>query len=246
MICRMDATTEPELFSGTELAKLYKDRFSDAELAAKRALWETLCRSFLDKYIEPGDTVLDLGAGSCEFINACRAARKIAVDLNPETRHFAQGAEVVLTSSDDLSPIETASVDVVFSSNFFEHLPDKPTCLRTLEECSRVLKPGGRLLVLMPNLRFLPGRYWDYFDHHLPLTDRSLVEGMRMANFVPYRVIPRFLPYTVKDSPIKVRPLLVKAYLHARWVWPLLGRQMFVAATSPPSGAVRNQRAASD
>lgn len=229
----MKSTADKDHFSGAELAKLYGGRFTGTELTVKRQLWEMLCRQFLDQYIQHKDTVLDLGAGRCEFINACRAPRKIAVDLNPETPRYAQeGVEVVLTASDDLSAIESASVDVVFSSNFFEHLPDKRTLLRTLDECSRVVKPGGRLLVLMPNLRFLPGRYWDYFDHHLPLTDRSLVEGMRMTGFDPERVIPRFLPYTVKDLPFKARPWLVGAYLHARWVWPVIGRQMFVAATN--------------
>jgi SAM-dependent methyltransferase len=240
----MGTTGHNDQLSGTELTKLYKERFSTDELENKRQLWETLCRQFLDRYIAPESTVLDLGAGSCEFINECNAAQKIAVDLNPETKNYARGAEVVLTPSDNLSPIASASVDVVFSSNFFEHLPDKRTLLRTLEECSRVLRPGGRILVLMPNLRFLPGRYWDYFDHHLPLTDRSLAEGMRMVGFTPERIIPRFMPYTVKDSPVKVRPGLVKAYLHARWVWPLLGRQMFLAAVRTPTVPTQDRRPA--
>ncbi|MBS2966671.1 class I SAM-dependent methyltransferase, partial [Actinocrinis puniceicyclus] len=233
------------MLTGPELAKLYEARFTDAELTAKRHMWETLCRRFLSPYIGSGDTVLDLGAGRCEFINACPAPRRVAVDLNPETPRFAQeGVHVVLTASDDLSPIASASVDVVFSSNFFEHLPDKRTLLRTLEECARVLVPGGRLLVLMPNLRFLPGSYWDYFDHHLPLTDRSLVEGMRMAGFEPDRVIPRFLPYTVKDSPLTVRPWLVRTYLKLRWVnvhrchgcCPTLKMRMSAASMLGPHG----------
>lgn len=217
-------------FSGSELALLYQERFSDEELAGKRLLWETLCRNFFDRYIGADDTVLDLGAGSCEFINASAGARKIAVDLNPETKRYATTAEVFLTSSDDMSAIGTGAVDVVFTSNFFEHLPEKAALVRTLHECHRVLAPGGRLLVLMPNLRYLPGRYWDYFDHHLPLTHLSLVEGLRLTGFEPYQVVPRFLPYTVKDSPVKIRPAMVRLYLKLRPVWRLLGRQMFVAA----------------
>lgn len=215
---------------GAQLSKLYTERFSAAELDGKRQLWEALCRGFFDRYIAPEATVLDLGAGSCEFINSCRAAKKIAVDLNPDTKFWARDARVVLTSSDDMSEIDTGSVDVVFTSNFFEHLPDKRVLLATLGECHRVLREGGQLLVLMPNLRYLTGRYWDYFDHHLPLTHLSLVEGLRMAGFTAERVIPRFLPYTVKDSPVRVRPALVRAYLRMPFAWRLLGRQMFVAA----------------
>lgn len=215
---------------GDQLSRLYTERFSAAELAGKRELWEALCRGFFDRFVRPEDTVLDLGAGSCEFINSCRAATKIAVDLNPDTKFWARDARVVITSSDNLAEIGTGSVDVVFTSNFFEHLPDKRVLLDTLGECHRVLAERGQLLVLMPNLRYLAGRYWDYFDHHLPLTHLSLVEGLRMAGFQPERVIPRFLPYTVKDSPVRVRPALVHAYLRMPFVWPLLGRQMFVAA----------------
>ncbi|GIF49558.1 methyltransferase family protein [Asanoa ferruginea] len=219
--------------SGDELAKLYDDRFDAVELESKRVLWEALCRGFFDRYVGPDDTVVDLAAGTCEFSNAIRAKRKIAVDLNPDTPKFAVDADVVVAPSDDMPQIGDGSVDVVFTSNFFEHLPDKRALLRTLGETRRILRPGGRLLVLMPNLRFVGQRYWDYFDHHLPLTHVSLVEGLRLAGFEVDEVIPRFLPYTVKDSPVPVRPAFVRAYLRLRPAWRVLGRQMFVVARRP-------------
>ncbi|MFC0532517.1 methyltransferase domain-containing protein [Phytohabitans kaempferiae] len=217
-------------FSGDELAQLYEARFSAAELESKRVLWEALCRGFFDRYVDPDDTVLDLAAGSCEFVNACRAREKIAVDLNPQTKAFATDARVVTAPSDDMGEVASGSVHVVFTSNFFEHLPTKQALLDTLAECRRVLRPHGRLLTLMPNLRYVKQRYWDYFDHHLPLTHLSLVEGLRMAGFEPREVVPRFLPYTVKSMPVKVRPRLVHAYLRMPFAWRLLGRQMFVEA----------------
>ncbi|MEV4533068.1 class I SAM-dependent methyltransferase [Asanoa sp. NPDC049518] len=226
------APTHERDFSGDELAQLYDNRFDPAELEGKRILWEALCRGFFDRYVGPEETVLDLAAGTCEFTNAIRAKRKIAVDLNPDTPKFTD-AEVVIAPSDDMAAIGDGSVDVVFTSNFFEHMPDKRALLSTLAECRRVLRPGGRLLVLMPNLRFVGQRYWDYFDHHLPLTHHSLVEGLQLAGYQPREVIPRFLPYTVKDSPVKVRPAMVRAYLRLRPAWRLLGKQMFVVAEKP-------------
>jgi SAM-dependent methyltransferase len=222
--------TQSQDLSGDELRRLYQERFNADELDGKRQLWEALYEGFLRSYVRASDTVLDLGAGSCEFINACHADNKIAVDLNPETKLWARNARVVLASSHDMAEVRDDSVDVVFTSNFFEHLPDKRALLDTLAECCRVLRGGGRLLVLMPNLRFVGARYWDYFDHHLPMTHASLVEALKMSGFAADRVIPRFLPYTVKDSPFRIRRGMVRAYLRCKPVWRIFGGQMFVAA----------------
>jgi SAM-dependent methyltransferase len=223
-------TGTPDL-SGDELAKIYGERFSGAEMESKRHLWKALYEGFFAKYVRRSDTVLDLAAGSCEFINACDAASKIAVDLNPETKNWAdRETRVVQAPSTNIAQVDDESVDVVFTSNFFEHLPDKRALLDTLGECHRVLRPDGRILVLMPNLRYVGARYWDYFDHHLPLTHMSLVEGLNLAGFTPDRVIPRFVPYTVKNSPLKIRQFMVRAYLRVPLAWRFLGGQMFVAA----------------
>lgn len=215
--------------AGSDLSRIYRNRFTADELAGKRSMWRVLCRNVFQKYVPADGTVVDLAAGSCEFINEIRAGRKIAVDLNPDVHDYADpGVEVVLSRSDDLSAIPDQIVDTVFTSNFFEHLPSKDALLDTLAECLRVTRPGGRIVVLMPNIRYLPGRYWDYLDHHLPLTHLSVAEALEITGYGVERIVPRFLPYTVKDSPIPVSGLLVAAYLRLRPAWLLLGKQMLV------------------
>ena len=217
------------------LEATYEQRFSAAELRDKQVLWRTLVDEVFQQYVPATGTVLDLGAGYCEFSNAVHAARRIAVDLNPDTARSADaGVEVLLTSSDDHGAIDSGSVDTVFTSNFFEHLPTRQVLLDTLAETRRVLRPGGTVVVLMPNIRYLPGAYWDYLDHHLPLTHLSLVEALRLQGFEPFRVEPRFLPYTVKDSRFPVRAGLVRAYLRCRPAWRVLGKQMLVVARRLP------------
>lgn len=225
-------TPEPdERDPASELTRLYNRRFSGDELVDKQVLWTTLCREFLERYIATDATVLDLGAGRCEFINAVRAKRKIAVDPNPATRGLADtDVEVLEVMSTDMGVLLDGEVDVVFASNFLEHVANKEVLLHTLHECHRVLRPGGRMIVLMPNVRYLPGRFWDYLDHHVPLTHVSLVEALELAGFEPEVVIPRFLPYTVKDSRLPVRADLVRLYLRLPVLWRLLGKQMFVVA----------------
>jgi SAM-dependent methyltransferase len=213
-----------------DVTRLYRARFSPQERRAKEVVWGELARSFFQRYVDPGATIMDLGPGSCEFINAIQAKRKIAVDINPDSAHFLADGEFVQTSTTDLSPIDSDTVDVVFTSNFFEHLPDTSALLDTLDECRRVLVPSGRLIVVMPNIRYVRARYWDYLDHRLPLTHLSLVEALELSGFIVDRVVPRFLPYTVKGSRVPVTALAVRVYLRLRPVWKLLGRQMLVIA----------------
>jgi SAM-dependent methyltransferase len=215
---------------GRRLALLYRERFSDEEMVFKRRMWQVFVDSYFQRFIEPGDVVVDLGAGSCEFINAVQCAEKIAVDLNPDVEKFAIDAKTVVTESRDMSAINTASVDAVFTSNFFEHLPNKAELVATLEECHRILRPNGRIMVLMPNIRYLPGRYWDYFDHHLALTHYSLVEALRVTGFEPRLVKAKTLPYTIKHTRVPQWVWIVRVYMRLHFVWPLVGKQMFVVA----------------
>jgi SAM-dependent methyltransferase len=212
-----------------DLEAIYRNRFDERDLANKRILWDVLVRDVFQRYVPVEGTVLDLGAGNCEFTNAVRARRRIAVDLNPDTVGFADpGVQVLTTSSDDLHDVADESVDTVFTSNFFEHLPTKDALAATLAEARRVTRPGGALVVLMPNIRAVGGRYWDYLDHHLPLTDRSVCEALGLQGYDIERVVPRFLPYTVKDAKVVVRPFMVAAYLRFPLAWRVLGKQMLV------------------
>lgn len=212
------------------LQAIYRHRFTVAEIAQSAKVWRVLCRHFFQRYIPAEATVVDLGAGYCHFINQIVCGKKIAVDLNPDVRAHADArVEVLETPSTDLSRIAAASVDVVFSSNFFEHLPTQAEFLATLAEVQRILRPGGRLLILQPNLAYLGSRYWDFFDHHLPFTHHSLAEGLEVAGFTVEEVVPRFLPYTIKSRLPKAL-VLVWLYLKVKPMWWLLGKQMFVLA----------------
>jgi SAM-dependent methyltransferase len=222
----------PDPLPPDQLARLYRERFADEDLAFKERVWRILGDRVFQRYVDESDTVLDLGAGHCEFINAIHSARKIAVDLNPDVASYARDAEFVQAQSTDISAVGKDSVDVVFSSNFLEHLPDKASVLATLKECHRMLRRGGRLIVLMPNLRYLHGRYWDYFDHHVPLTHLSLGEALALTGFEVDRMVPRFLPYTVKQRHVPRSTLLLRVYLRLPVLWPVFGRQMLVVARS--------------
>ena len=213
---------------GEQMKALYAERFA-GDVEFRRAMWRELCAGFFGRYVKPEDTVLDVAAGACEFINAVTARTRIAVDINPAVRDMAApGVTALVSPADDLADVADGSVDVVFASNFFEHI-DRPTILRVMTEAHRVLRPGGRFMVLQPNIRFCARDYWMFFDHITPIDDRALVEAFTLADFEVTTVVPRFLPFTTK-SRLPKSPKLVRAYLAFPPAWRLLGKQSFLLA----------------
>ena len=114
-------------------------------------------------------------------------------------------------------------------SVFLEHLRDKTECDAVLAAVRAVLKPGGRFIVMGPNIRYAYREYWDFYDHYLPLSHLSLAEGLRIAGFRVVENIPRFMPYTMNNS-APTADFLVKAYLAFPPAWRILGKQFLVTA----------------
>ena len=221
--------------SDENLQSLYRHRFSSDELPRKAAIWKVLCEDFFQKFVDPSnDCVLDLACGYGEFTNHIRARRKIAVDLNPDSPNALEaGVEFHPVPANSLTPIPDGAVDVVFTSNFFEHLPDKNMLSDVLREVHRVLKPNGTLIAMGPNIKYVPGAYWDFIDHHLPLTELSLTEALHIAGMEATTIIPRFLPYTTQSS-LPQAPIFVKLFLKFPLAWRLLGKQFLVVSRKLP------------
>ena len=215
-----------------DLQVLYANRFRHEEVQ-RTELWEVLCSDFFQKWVPEDSTILDVAAGHCEFINNIRAAKKIAIDLNPDVANrAAPDVETQICRSDDI-PLPSDSVDRAFVSNFFEHVP-REVIVSTLEELSRVVRPGGKVLILQPNVRYCAKDYWMFFDHITPVDDRALVEALRATGFDVDLCIPRFLPYTTK-SRLPTGRGLVRLYLKLKPAWRILGAQAFIVATPTPS-----------
>ncbi|MDR1741056.1 MAG: class I SAM-dependent methyltransferase [Synergistaceae bacterium] len=205
---------------GNELSSLYKNRFSYPDATSRRnAVWKEIVACGLQRFIKENDTVVDVACGYGEFINNVRAGRKIAVDLNADSAEYLDGG-IEFYCLDALSMSQSQSLlgvaDVVFTSNFLEHLPDKSAVLPFLNEVSAVLKPGGRYITMGPNIRYCAGEYWDYLDHNVPLSSASVTEALQICGFAIVHTTERFIPYSFKgfmtssalSSPLLSSPLL--------------------------------------
>ena len=216
----------PQPHSPTDLQQLYETRFA-AQSEYRKCIWQALC-PFFSHWIPTSAAVLDLGCGWCEFINAATCRHKFAMDLNPDAeRHALPGVTILQQDCSEVWQLDDESLDVVFSSNFFEHLPSKAALEKTLLEAHRTLKTGGRLIAMGPNIKYLPGAYWDFIDHHLPLTELSILELMKKCGFAAEFCVARFLPYTMSNGP-QYPIWMLRLYLAIPFVWRFWGKQFLV------------------
>jgi len=211
------------------IESLYRHRFPPEMLARRAAVWKVLCGSWFGRYIPANARVLEVGAGYCEFINNIAATEKVVVDLNPETKDFAApGVLVHRIAAERLNEVVNADYfDTVFMSNFLEHCRTRDQILAILTASYLALKPGGRVLILGPNFHYCYKQYFDFFDHHLPLTDKAVAEGLSLAGFEIEESNPRTLPLTFKGR-LPPSPFLVKIYLQFPLLWRFFGVQFFV------------------
>lgn len=214
-----------------DVKSIYARRFTP-DLKFRDAMWKILCRDFFQRYVDGESHVLEIGAGYCEFINNIRSEHKTAVDINPDIKNYAApNVNVVLNSTSQMKDIVDSSVDLVFASNLFEHLT-RHEILGTFREVYRVLTPGGRFMVLQPNIRFCAKDYWMFFDHITPIDDRAFVEALEINGFEMVEIIERFLPYTTK-SRLPKSLALIQLYLRLPFVWRFFGQQSFILSKKP-------------
>ena len=156
------------------------------------------------------------------------------MDLNPDTKRFAApGVEVHQLPLEQLTQaVDEGTVDLAFASNVFEHLRSPDALLKVLANVRTALRPGGRIMIMQPNVRLVGGAFWDFFDHTLPLSERGMTEALEVAGFRVVECRARFLPYTTK-SRLPQWAFLVRLYLRFRPAQYLLGKQMLVLAERP-------------
>jgi SAM-dependent methyltransferase len=126
------------------------------------------------KNVERKGLCLDLPAGRGVNIDGIRAAGfdPVVADLFPG-KTKAQGAPCLKVDFIAPLPFAAASFAAILCSEGIEH---HPSHTQFIEECSRVLKPGGTLLITTPNILNLRARLayllnGNYSFRHKPLSE---------------------------------------------------------------------------
>ncbi|MEI6631166.1 MAG: radical SAM protein [bacterium] len=189
-------------------------------------VWRELAK-YLGRFIPPQSKIMDLGAGYCDFINNVEAKEKYALDIFYDIGKFANpDVRILRQSATEKIGLASGYLDVVFASNFFEHLTGEDFD-KTLLEIKRILRDDGRLIVIQPNYKYFAKRYFDDKTHKQIFTDVSFAEYLERQGFVIEKQLPKFMPATFK-SRIPKNAFLVRMYLRLPFK-PMAGQFLVVA-----------------
>jgi SAM-dependent methyltransferase len=212
--------------------RLYEYRFRHIDQARRDRVWAALAPA-LHEWLGQPERVLDPAAGRCEFVNASPAPERWAVDAVKHEDAVACEGTRLLVSDIMQTDLPSSYFDGIFVSNFLEHLDSPDEVAAFLEKMRDCATPGGRIAIMGPNFRYCGREYFDYADHRVILTERSVEEHLYAAGFEIQQVHPRFLPYSFNGR-LPSHPALVRMYVKARPAWRLLGKQFLAIAARPP------------
>ncbi len=155
-------------------------------------------------FIEPGVSVLDIGCGRGAFIDKLKKEKQCIVhglELNPSAFSVLQekGLSSEMQTIEEHALHNSNKYDVVCFFQVLEHIPSVRSFLNAATSC---LKPGGLLIIAVPNnAPYLFGfNKYDWLNlppHHMGWWNHASLD--KLSRFFPietYKIIPaRFADY---------------------------------------------------
>ncbi len=138
----------------------------------KKELFNIYLSSLKDDHL-----VLDLNSGFDGLYNelAQSPAEYLSLEQNPQIREFLKKNGI---KAEDWNipkiPLPDNSVNYVLSVPFIEHLPTYLDAVKLLIEIKRVLRPGGRLLMVVPNYLRLKEIFFEDYKHGWVTTKKRM------------------------------------------------------------------------
>jgi ubiquinone/menaquinone biosynthesis C-methylase UbiE len=110
--------------------------------------------SMMLKFLERETRIVDIGCGEGYILSKINSSEKVGVDISDtalEQASKATQAKLVKANAESL-PFSDSYFDAALCSEILEHTqnPDK-----VVQELSRVVKPGGKIVISVPNEPFI-------------------------------------------------------------------------------------------
>lgn len=137
-----------------------------------------------------GKRILDIGCGVGAFVRRLRefSPQVYGFDIDREsvTTAAAEGLPNLALAVGEHLPYQDASFDVIFLHEVLEHVDDD---VATLREARRVLAPGGRVVIFVPN------RLYPFETHGIFIGKKYVFGNIPLVNYLPDPVRDRLVPH---------------------------------------------------
>ncbi len=173
--------------------------------------------SLLRRFMKPGLTYLELGAGDCSVALevAKTAGHSYAVEVSDEITRGLDAPEnfsLLITDGTEV-PVPPGTVDLVYSNQLMEHLHTED-CGIVLRNIATAMKPGATYVCVTPNAISGPhdisGRFSERPTgfHMKEYTVGEMVEQFRSVGFTKFRLMIGargvFLPFQAPIFPVRL------------------------------------------
>ena len=175
--------------------------------------------------------VLENGCGMGMYLKRLAGLAKSAIGLEIEIDRARQAAELglkVICGAGEQLPLPDDHFDMVLSHEVFEHVRDDQFCI---QEIIRVLKPGGRLVLFVPN------RGYPFETHGIYWKGKYRFGNIFGVNYLPRRIRNKLAPHVrvysrgdieklLLGQPVRVleRRIIFGAYDNIIARWPVFGK----------------------
>lgn len=136
-----------------------------------------------------GKHILDIGCGVGAFVRRLREFTPHVYGIDVDRKGVGTGAQefpnLALAVGEHL-PFPDGSFDVIFLHEVLEHVDDD---VATLREARRVLAPGGRVVVFVPN------RLYPFETHGIFVGKKYVFGNMPLVNYLPNAARDRLVPH---------------------------------------------------
>jgi SAM-dependent methyltransferase len=149
----------PDIDSANDSNSAYETLYTDGDISQRPSFYLWLRDMFA---LQPDERYLDIscGRGHLPRLAGEQGCEAHGIDWSHEALRVArqrEGIPNLATSNSQMLPYRDHSFDVVSNIGSLEHYEDMQAAVR---EMTRVLKPGGRAYVLVPNTFSLTGNIW--------------------------------------------------------------------------------------